>query len=80
MDTYQNITISMPGTVVSLLYKIIRKGERSKFIAEAVEEKLIERKLEKKYDFIEETKKIYKRFGGTITPEEAKRLIEKGRA
>jgi len=70
----------MPTSILGLLYKVINKGERSKFITEAVEEKLIERKFEKEYDFIEETKKIHKRFGGTITPEEAKRLIEKGRS
>lgn len=79
MNTYQNITISMPTSILNLLYKLVGKGNRSKFITEAVESKLIEKKLEEKIDIVEETKKIYAKFGGTTTPEEVKKLVEKGR-
>lgn len=79
MSIYQNITISLPIKVIEMLSSLIKKGNKSKFIADAVTEKLLEKKLEKEFDIVKETKKIQSQFGASIKQPEVKKLIDKGR-
>jgi metal-responsive CopG/Arc/MetJ family transcriptional regulator len=79
MSTYQNLTISIPEDIIKMLFKFVNKGNRSKFITKAVEDKLWEKKIEKKFDIVEDTKRIHAIYGGTIKHSEVKKLIEKGR-
>lgn len=46
---YQRITISLPNYVYGDLLSLFGKGKVSSFVAEATEEKLLEKKLAPKY-------------------------------
>lgn len=79
MNTYRNITISMPNNIIKLLYTIVNKGKRSKFITETIKEKLLEKKLEENFNMVLETKKLQRKFAGTTQSKNIKSLIKKGR-
>jgi len=76
---YQNITISLPKTVISLLDKHIKNGNKSKFISDAVYEKITLINLDKKIDTIDQIERIFEKYGKKISQKDVYKSIRRGR-
>ncbi|KKQ37817.1 MAG: hypothetical protein US53_C0008G0008 [Candidatus Woesebacteria bacterium GW2011_GWA1_37_7] len=74
---YQRVTVSLPKYVYEDLISLLGKGKISSFVAEAAEDKLLEKKLEAK-DPIEAFLALRKKTK-KISDEEIMAAIRKGR-